>query len=131
MMNRGVVIPESLRTGRSLFIASGFAAGGGLVGLTVFSISGLRCPFRSVGLACPGCGCGRALASFVDGGPVAMWRNQPTATLFLTLWVIAVGFTAIAHLVTGSTQLRRQAVSMGWLFIAIGAITNLLYQLAQ
>ena len=35
--------------------------GSGLISTVMFRVSGLQCPLRAIGLACPGCGCGRAV----------------------------------------------------------------------
>ena len=71
------------------------------------------------------------MQALFEHGPAAMWRNQPTASAFLAIWVIATVVTALVELATDSSSARRQTVSFAWLAIALGAVTNLVYQLAQ
>lgn len=63
----------------------------GAVTTPIYSSIGLQCPMRSLGLACPGCGCGRALTSLISNGVQSAFRTQPTALLLLsTLFLLAI-----------------------------------------
>ena len=98
----------------------------GAFGSLVFSVTGLRCPFRTVGLACPGCGCGRAVGAFLEGGAGAAFRAQPTATaLVLVLCLV----TVVAMLPLRPAR-RWQG---GHLLYSVAAFSgiNLLWQLAS
>jgi hypothetical protein len=64
---------------------------GGVVATIAYRAVGFECPMRSVGLACPGCGCGRATVALLRSGPVQAFREQPTALLFL-LSLMALAF---------------------------------------
>jgi hypothetical protein len=64
---------------------------GGAVMSAFYRVTGTQCPFRAVGLACPGCGCGRAVGRFVTDGAAAAFRAQPTASL-LVLAILVAGF---------------------------------------
>lgn len=63
---------------------AGLSLVGGAASTALYQIFDLTCPMRSMGFACPGCGCGRAAISFIFDGPAAAIRQQPTA-LFLLL----------------------------------------------
>ncbi|CAB4627136.1 unannotated protein [freshwater metagenome] len=64
---------------------------GGSAATVLYNSLGLNCPMQSIGLACPGCGCGRAAIAFVADGPMAAIQAQPTALLFLmSIVVLAV-----------------------------------------
>jgi hypothetical protein len=63
--------------------------GSGLISTVMFRVSGLQCPFRAIGLACPGCGCGRAVVSFFTRGPFEAVYSQPTA-LLLVLFICCI-----------------------------------------
>ena len=62
--------------------------GGGAVTTAIYGLVGASCPFRAVGLACPGCGCGRAATILATEGPVSSLRAQPTAFVLLVVLVI-------------------------------------------
>lgn len=66
---------------------AGLCLVGGAATTAVYQLLELSCPMTLVGLACPGCGCGRAAISFVFDGPAAAIRQQPTA-LFLLLSLV-------------------------------------------
>ena len=64
---------------------------GGASATFIYGFLGLNCPMQSIGLACPGCGCGRAAVALVSDGPITALRNQPTALLLLmSIVVLAV-----------------------------------------
>lgn len=60
---------------------------GGAASTALYRFFELRCPTNLVGLACPGCGCGRAAVSFVLDGPATAMGQQPTA-MFLLLSMV-------------------------------------------
>ena len=62
---------------------------GGAVMSAFYRVTGTQCPFRAVGLACPGCGCGRAVGRFVSDGVTAAFRAQPTASLLVSTILVA------------------------------------------
>jgi hypothetical protein len=66
---------------------------GGAAATVLYRALGLNCPMQSIGLACPGCGCGRAATALISDGPIAAFQQQPTALLFLASLVLlaAVG----------------------------------------
>jgi hypothetical protein len=61
---------------------------GGATATVLYSSLGLGCPMQAVGLACPGCGCGRAATALISEGPIAAFQQQPTALLFLASLVL-------------------------------------------
>lgn len=97
---------------------------GGVATTVVYSLLGARCPFRAAGLACPGCGCGRAATLMVTEGPVVSFQSQPTAFILLTLLTVLAILGVRARL-KGST-------SGGYLhlrFLGAAALANLSLQL--
>lgn len=77
---------------RSASNIAGYVLVGGATLTALYAPLGLRCPMQSVGLACPGCGCGRASIALFREGPLEAFRLQPTALLFLfSITVLAVG----------------------------------------
>ena len=76
---------------RSASNIAGWVLVGGAVSTVVYKSLGLRCPMQSVGLACPGCGCGRAFVAVLTDGPIEAFQLQPSALLFLfSLTILAV-----------------------------------------
>lgn len=71
---------------------AGYVLLSGAVTTAIYRISGFQCPMRSIGLACPGCGCGRASIDLLKHGPLVAFQNQPTALLFL-LSIVVLAFT--------------------------------------
>lgn len=67
---------------------AGLTLVGGLAATSIYRAAGLVCPMQSAGLACPGCGCGRAAVLLLTSGPIEAFRAQPTAFLFLSSIVI-------------------------------------------
>jgi hypothetical protein len=72
---------------------SALTLAGGSAATILYGSLGLGCPMQSIGLACPGCGCGRAATALISDGPIAAFQQQPTALLFLASLVLlaAVG----------------------------------------
>jgi hypothetical protein len=64
---------------------------GGVAGASLYGVLGWECPMRMIGLACPGCGCGRTASLLVSEGIWPAFRQQPTAFVLLsTLVLIAI-----------------------------------------
>lgn len=97
----------------------------GALGALLGPLLGLRCPWRSMGLACPGCGCTRAAVTFLTEGPIAAFRSQPTATLLLLTFASGV---AIALLPEGSRWARWSGPAVAVAVLVTGA-ANLMFQL--
>ena len=117
---------------RTLGIVSGATTGAGALGLLLSKTVGFSCPFRSMGFACPGCGCSRAVESLVQHGPLEMFRAQPTATIFLAF----IGFSLTWSLF-GYTYRKSGIVSfvnysqLILVLVLSAASTNWLYQLVN
>lgn len=102
-----------------LVLAGG--AGGALLGQTI----GYRCPWRSIGLACPGCGCVRAVVGFLSEGPLAALREQPTASLLVLLLAASAAIGLIPEAVPRSRWLGSAMAAS----VILAAASNLFYQL--
>ena len=98
--------------------------GSGLISTVIFRVSGLQCPLRAIGLACPGCGCGRAVVSFFTNGPFEAFYSQPTALLL----VVFIGLIATLGRVKG-INLRRNYVKGVAAIACILGISNLIFQI--
>ena len=66
----------------------------------LYAVFNLHCPWRSIGLACPGCGCSRAVSFVFKGKPLEALRVQPTATLLITLLVFSAALAALVEIRT-------------------------------
>lgn len=105
------------------FVSASFLAGGAVT-TVVYGLVGASCPFRALGLACPGCGCGRAVTVLATEGPVSSLRAQPTA--FVLLAVLA----AISILGMRAGLLGRKSSGYAHLrFLGAAALANLSLQL--
>jgi hypothetical protein len=117
---------------RTLGIVSGATAGAGALGLLLSKITGFSCPFRSMGLACPGCGCSRAVESFVQHGPLEMFRAQPTATIFLLFIGISLASSLSGYVYAKSRVVSFVKYSQVLLILVLlSASTNWMYQLVN
>jgi hypothetical protein len=117
---------------RTLGIVSGATAGAGALGLLLSKIIGFSCPFRSMGLACPGCGCSRAVESLVQHGPLEMFRAQPTATIFLLFIGISLALSLSGYVYTKSRVVSFVNYSQVLLILVLlSASTNWIYQLVN
>jgi len=98
----------------------------GGAGALIYERFNWSCPMKSVGLACPGCGCGHAAKVLFDRGPIEAFDAQPTAVLFLaTLLLLA---TAWKIKLLHKTALARGLV----LFSPLGlGLINLIFQLLK
>jgi len=99
---------------------------GGLLMMGFYSATGTGCPLAAVGLACPGCGCGRAGKSLLNDGPVVALQNQPTATLVVLSLLCGV----LAPLLPKIFHTVRNAGALLYGTITFSSI-NLIWQLLQ
>jgi len=99
---------------------------GGATATVLYRTLGLNCPMQSIGLACPGCGCGRAAIALVADGPVAALQQQPTALLFL----ISIAILAVVGrtMWIATTRWRSYLVVLLPVHLAFG---NLVFQLIR
>ena len=98
--------------------------GSGLISTVMFRVSGLQCPLRAIGLACPGCGCGRAVVSFFTRGPFEAFDAQPTA-LLLVLFICCI---ATLGRIQGINRRRKYALRVTLIACILG-ISNLVFQI--
>jgi hypothetical protein len=117
---------------RTLGIVSGATVGAGALGLLLSKIIGFSCPFRSMGFACPGCGCSRAVESLVQHGPLEMLRAQPTATIFLLFIGISLAASLSGYVFTKSKVVSIVNYSQVLLILVLlSASSNWIYQLVN
>lgn len=104
-----------------------FAAivGSGIATTGLYRVTGLSCPMSSLGLACPGCGCGRAATKFLQEGLVSALAAQPTATVLL-LSLVATGLF-------GGVAAVWPRLRSGWGFYGVGlaGVINWVWQLSN
>lgn len=114
---------------RSMSMAMALTLTSGGAGLLVSATTGLTCPFRAVGLACPGCGCGRAVSLVVKDGIAVALASQPTATLLL-LSMVAILIVSLAGWRSRISAFGEEVVFRfsGFLLIASG-LANLINQI--
>ena len=121
-----------LRNRRTLGIVSGATVGAGALGLLLSKIIGFSCPFRSMGFACPGCGCSRAVESLLQHGPLEMFRAQPTATIFLVMIGISLASSLSGYVFATSRVVSIVNYSQVLLILVLlSASTNWIYQLVN
>jgi hypothetical protein len=117
---------------RTLRIVSVATASAGSIGYLFSKWIGFSCPFRSMGLACPGCGCSRAVESLVQHGPLEMFRAQPTATIFLLFIGISLALSLSGYVYTKSRVVSFVNYSQVLLILVLlSASTNWIYQLVH
>ena len=128
----GLVCSSDSAHQRTLGIISVSTLGAGTLGFVLSKTIDISCPFRTFGFACPGCGCSRAFDSLLSKGPIEMFRDQPTATIFMVFLGFALIWSLIGYLY------RRQAVL--WLIhysslilglLLFSASSNWIYQIAK
>jgi Protein of unknown function (DUF2752) len=85
---------------RVLCIVVGSSLASGVVGLGISRIVDFSCPFRGIGLACPGCGCTRVVTGFLQGDFEKTLSAQPTATVLLAFLGLAMIWITFSHLVS-------------------------------
>ena len=113
------------------FISFGILGIGGL-GTLIGSVGSYECPLKSIGLACPGCGCGRAVTALIQSGPIKMYEAQPTASALvmiigLLLFVSALSTFSESKL---SEQLSKILPLVAILFV-VAVVTNFVYQISN
>lgn len=117
---------------RDYFLMSSLTLGIGGIGTLIGSAGSYECPLRAIGLACPGCGCGRAVTALIQSGPIKMYEAQPTASAL----VIVIGlllFVSVISTFSESKLSLRLAKILPWLAIlfAVSIITNVVYQISN
>lgn len=105
------------------------ALSGGGLGVLASSLTDWTCPFRVVGLACPGCGCGRAVSLFVNEGLGAVFISQPTAGLLLFIMSVVLVVSLVGS--QFGISLRREAliIRISSLALFVAGMANLVYQI--
>lgn len=117
---------------RDYFLMSSLTLGIGGLGTLIGSAGSYECPLRAIGLACPGCGCGRAVTALIQSGPIKMYEAQPTASAL----VIVIGlllFVSVISTFSESKLSLRLAKTLPWVAIlfAVSVITNFVYQISN
>ena len=121
-----------LGDGRFLLSVSGAIVSFGAVGILAGNTLGYDCPLRKIGLACPGCGCGRAVTTLFSEGPIEMIARQPTAgtliaILFLAI-VLSLNFVLSKRI--SSDQISRVSKLLIAL-LGVSSVSNFIYQMTQ
>ena len=95
----------------------------------LYAIFNLHCPWKSIGLACPGCGCSRAVSFVFKGKPLEALRVQPTATLLITLLVLSA---ALATLVEIRTSIEKRWMGTALLCgLLVAGLINTVFQFSR
>lgn len=85
------IVASAPRWQGTLHRVSGLVILSGAAMMALGASTGFGCPFQGVGLACAGCGCGRALRLVVEAGPLEALRAQPVAlplmAIIVAIWV--------------------------------------------
>lgn len=119
-----------LEPDRLLRVVVGASLASGAVGMGLSRIIDFTCPFRSVGLACPGCGCTRAALGLLDGDVSGTLSSQPTAAAFLTALALSALWVAVATTssgVVGRNLRYKSVVPLGVVLMA--GFANWVFQL--
>ena len=113
------------------FISFGTLGMGGL-GTLIGSGGNYECPLESIGLACPGCGCGRAVTALIQSGPIKMYEAQPTASALVMIIGLLLFVSALSTFseFKWSVQLAKILPWVAILFV-VTAITNFVYQISN
>jgi len=123
---------ETLRTWNwtNQLVVSGGVVGLGGLGVLAGGLLDFRCPFASVGLACAGCGCSRAVTIAVQDGLGSAFSAQPTAFLLVLVLTLSLVISAV-HVMrnekVGTIKLITPLVVA--ILVAVVAIVNFGYQL--
>lgn len=117
---------------RDYFLMSFVTLGIGGIGTLIGSVGSYKCPLNAVGLACPGCGCGRAVTTFFQSGPIKMYEAQPTAgalVMVIGLLFFVSAFSTFAESKWSSLTVK----ILPWVSIlfAVSAIANFVYQISD
>ena len=95
----------------------------------LYAVFNLHCPWKSIGLACPGCGCSRAVSFVFNGKPLEALHIQPTATLLITLLVFSAALAALVEI--------RTSIEKGWMGatllcgLLVAGFINTVFQFSQ
>ena len=117
---------------RDYFLMSFVTSGIGGIGTLIGSAGSYECPLRAIGLACPGCGCGRAVTTLFQSGPIKMYEAQPTAgalVMVIGLLLFVSSFSTFAESKWSSFTVKILP-GLSILF-AFSAITNFVYQISN
>lgn len=112
-----------------LFASGGVAVAGG-VGTAAGSFFDFQCPLASVGLACAGCGCSRAVTIAVSDGLGSALSAQPTALIFVLVLTLSLLISAI-HVIRSTTTLTLGFITplVVAACVVVAAVLNFGYQL--
>ena len=117
---------------RDYFLMSFVTLGIGGIGTLIGSAGSYECPLRAIGLACPGCGCGRAVTTLFQSGPIKMYEAQPTAgalVMVIGLLLFVSAFSTFAESKWSSFTVKILP-GLSILF-AFSAIINFVYQISN
>ena len=113
------------------FISFGILGIGGL-GTLIGSVGSYECPLKSIGLACPGCGCGRAVTALIQSGPIKMYEAQPTASALVMIIGLLLFVSALSTFSESKlTELLSKILPWVAILFAVTAITNFVYQISN
>ena len=117
---------------RDYFLMSFVTLGIGGIGTLIGSAGSYECPLRAIGLACPGCGCGRAVTTLFQSGPIKVYEAQPTAGAL----VMVIGLLLFVSSISTFTQSRWSSLTVKILpgvsiLFAFSAIANFVYQISN
>ena len=117
---------------RDYFLMSFVTSGIGGIGTLIGSAGSYECPLRAIGLACPGCGCGRAVTTLFQSGPIKMYEAQPTAGAL----VMVIGLLLFVSSVSTFAQSKWSSLTVKILpgvsiLFAFSAIANFVYQISN
>ena len=113
-----------------IVVASSLASG--VVGLGISRIVDYSCPFRGIGLACPGCGCTRVVTGFLNGDFEKTLSAQPAATVLLAFLGLAMIWITFSHLASkrwGYVWERLSSIPLGLVLLA--GFVNWIFQLVM
>lgn len=117
---------------RDYFVISfGILAIGG-IGTLIGSVGSYECPLKSIGLACPGCGCGRAVKALIQSGPIKMYEAQPTASALVMIIGLLLFVSALSTFSEFKLSVQFAKI-LPWVAIlfVVTAITNFIYEISN
>jgi hypothetical protein len=101
----------------------------GMMGSLVYWALGIRCPFATVGAACPGCGCGTAARLLIGDGPATMVQKEPTSSLLLVVLLVAAISSLVIIATNASNKVQTAWSRMGWFVLIVVASANAIFQM--
>lgn len=116
---------------RRLSYAMTLVAASGTLGLFVFNAMGWVCPLRSAGLACPSCGCGRAVNLLLGDGISAVIESQPTAGFLLLVIAGVFVISLLVRFLPISTSGETVTLRMSVVALGTAGLANFLFQLGD